>query len=48
MLSFMVYSFFVVVVYFLMDKGFVSKETVVLRGWGSRNECFVLSTELIK
>ena len=34
MLSFMVYSFFVVVVYFLMDKGFVSKETVVLRGWG--------------
>ena len=29
------------------DKGLVSKETVVLRRWGSENECFVSSTELI-
>ena len=31
-----------------VDKELVSKETVVLRRWGSGDECLVLSTELIR
>ena len=32
----------------VVSRGLVSKENVVLRRWGSRNECLVLLTKLIR